>query len=314
MTKAFRTVPTIVGSMSIPDASAEWFKHGWMPFPVRASDKQPLIKWRTDPSALPESPAEAKALFEHMVSRHGVVMIGIALPHSVVVLDIDHRPEKGWDASRIRDELGRTFDIHKETPETLTPSGGRHLWLELPPGAAARNWTSAHGRFPIHGIDIRTDGGFVVVPPSERRDGGRYSWLRHPAQIDREQLQLASPSLVAALQPPVIDFNKCGPTTAPDTAARLMAYAFAAYRDEIAAVRLCAKGGRNFQLFKSAAALGSLVEAGLLTEAHVARSLEEAARSCGLVADDGLAAVRATIASGLKAGRGKPRAFGGAQS
>lgn len=311
---ASRTVPTLAGSMSIPDASAEWFKHGWMPFPVRATDKTPTVKWRNDPEALPDSPAEAKALFEQMSARHGALMIGIALPHSVVVLDIDHRPEKGWDAKNIRDELARTFDIHHETPEALTPSGGRHLWLELPPGSAARNWTSAHGKFPIHGIDIRTDGGFVVVPPSERRDGERYLWLRHPGHNDRESLQLASPSLVAALKPHVIDFNKHVPNSIPEDAERLMAYAFAAYRDEIAAVRLCPKGGRNAQLFKSAAALGSLVEAGVLTEAHVSRSLEEAARSCGLVGDDGLNATRATIASGLKAGRGKPRAFRQARS
>lgn len=311
---ASRTVPTLAGSMSIPDASAEWFKHGWMPFPVRATDKTPTVKWRNDPGALPDSPAEAKALFEQMSARHGALMIGIALPHSVVVLDIDHRPKKGWDAASIRDQLARSFDIHKETPEALTPSGGRHLWLELPGGAVARNWTSAHGRFPIHGVDIRTDGGFVVVPPSQRRDGGHYSWLRYPANSDEEPLQLASPSLVAALKPPIIDFDKHAPNTIPEDAERLMAYAFAAYRDEIAAVRLCPNGGRNAQLFKSAAALGSLVEAGVLTEAHVSRSLEEAARSCGLVGDDGLNATRATIASGLKAGRCKPRAFRQAQS
>ena len=241
-------------------------------------------------------------------------MIGIALPHNVVVLDIDHRPGKGWDAAGIRDELARVFVIQKETPEAMTPSGGRHLWLELPPGAAARNWTSVHGQFPIQGIDIRTDGGFVVVPPSERGDGGRYSWLLHPSRNDGGSLQLACPKLVAALRPPVIDFNAAEPATAPDTAERLMAYAFAAYRDEIAALRLCSKGGRNMQLFKSSAALGSLVALGVLTEEHVSRSLEEAANACGLVSDDGLAAVRATLASGLRAGRGRPRAFRGARS
>jgi putative DNA primase/helicase len=314
MTSASRKVPTSVGNLSIPDASAEWFKHGWMPFPVRASDKQPLIKWRTDPSALPESPAEAKALFEHMVSRHGVVMIGIALPHSVVVLDIDHRPEKGWDASCIRDELARTFDIDNETPEALTPSGGRHLWLELPPGAEARNWTSAHKRFPIDGIDIRTDGGFIIVPPSERGDGRQYTWLPHLDGKDAASVQLASPALVAALAPPIIDFNARAEGTVPRDSEQLMAYAFAAYRDEVAAVRLCSKGGRNSQLFKSAAALGSLVEIGVLTEGHVTRTLEDAAKACGLVSDDGLQATLATIASGLKAGRQKPRTFRGMQS
>jgi len=263
---------------------------------------------------MPNSPSEAKALFEQMSARHGALMIGIALPHSVVVLDIDQRPAKGWDAENIRDQLIRKFDIHTKTPEALTPSGGRHLWLELPPGATARNWTSAHRKFPIHGIDIRTDGGFVVVPPSERGDGGRYSWLWHPNRNDCGSLQLASPELVTALKPPVIDFNAAEPASMPADAELLMAYAFAAYRDEIAAVRLCPRGGRNAQLFRSAAALGSLVAAGILTEAHVSRSLEEAARSCGLVGDDGLNATRATIASGLKAGRGKPRVFRRARS
>jgi putative DNA primase/helicase len=314
MSSISHAVPMLVGTMSVPEAAAEWFKHGWMPFPVRATDKTPIVRWRNDPAAMPDSPAEAKALFEQMSARHGALMIGIALPHSVVVLDIDHRPGKGWDAASIRDELARSFDIHKETPEALTPSGGRHLWLELPPGAAARNWTSAHGRFPIQGIDIRTDGGFVVVPPSERGDGERYSWLRPPYENDGQTLQLASTALIAALKPPVINFNKCVPATAPDTAEPLLAYVFAAYRDEITAVRLCSKGGRNAQLFKSAAALGSLVAIGVLTEVHVSRSLEEAAKSCGLVADDGLAAVHATIASGLKAGRAKPRTVRGVRS
>jgi len=282
-----------------------------MPVPVSAATKIPLVRWRNHPNALPETPAEAKALFEQVIARHGGAMIAIALPHSVVVLDIDHRPGRGWDADSIRDELARRFDIHDETPEAQTPSGGRHLWLELPPGAEARNWTSAHNRFPIRGIDIRTDGGLVVVPPSQRSDGGRYSWLLHPGGGGGLSLPLACPALVAALKPPAIDFNTCAPITVPDDAERLMAYAFVAYRDEIAAVRLSPQGGRNAQLFKSAAALGSFVAIGVLTEAHVSRSLEEAAKACGLVGDDGLAAARATITSGLRAGRANPRTFQG---
>ncbi len=308
---ATRTVPKCVGNLSIPDAAAEWYKHGWMPVPVGAANKIPLVSWRNHPAALPDNPAEATAFFEQEIARHGGVMIAVALPHSVVVLDIDHRPGKGWNASRIRDELARSFDICEATPEAQTPSGGRHLWLELPPGAEARNWTSAHNRFPVEGIDIRTDGGLIVVPPSQRSDGGCYSWLLPPGGDDRISLPLACPALVAALKPPVADFSKDAPNTVPDDAERLMAYAFAAYRDEIAAVRLSPQGGRNAQLFKSAAALGSFVAIGVLTEAHVSRSLEEAAKACGLVGDDGLAAARATITSGLRAGRGNPRTFQG---
>lgn len=308
---ASRTVPSFAGKTSIPDASAEWYTHGWMPFPVSASRKTPLVRWRNHPAAMPDNPAEARALFEEMIAQHRQVMIGIALPHSVVVLDIDHRPEKGWNATCIRDELLTRFGVHTETPEALTPSGGRHIWLELPPGAEARNWTSAHSRFPVEGVDIRTDGGFIVVPPSQRRDGRGYTWLRHASGGDQLSLPMASPELVAALKPPVVCLSQSAPGPAPDASERMLAYAFAAYRNEIAAVRTCPKGGRNAQLFRSAAALGSLVGSGILTEAHVCRSLEDAAKACGLVGDDGLAAARATIASGLRAGKQNPRSFRG---
>jgi putative DNA primase/helicase len=60
-------------------------------------------------------------------------------------------------------------------------------------------------------------------------------------------------------------------------------------------------------LNKAAFNLGQLVAGGLLNEAQVHDRLYSAAAACGLVKDDGHAAVEKTIASGLSAGMGKPR-------
>ncbi len=59
-------------------------------------------------------------------------------------------------------------------------------------------------------------------------------------------------------------------------------------------------GARNDTLFKATAELAPLVEAGILRRGFADAALECAAEECGLVRDDGLASVHATIDSGLR--------------
>ncbi len=68
------------------------------------------------------------------------------------------------------------------------------------------------------------------------------------------------------------------------------------------------KGQRNMALFAAAAKLGALAAGGALPVDVVAKGLLAAAEACGLIRDDGERAVRATIASGLRAGLQRPRA------
>jgi hypothetical protein len=84
-------------------------------------------------------------------------------------------------------------------------------------------------------------------------------------------------------------------------------YVQAALEGETQAVRQAPKGTRNPQLNTSALKLGRLVGGGLLEEDVATQALEEAARACGLVRDDGIGSVRATIASGMRAGTATPR-------
>lgn len=86
----------------------------------------------------------------------------------VVVLDIDGL---GGEAT-IEALQGR----HGQLPETwavLTGGGGFHLWFAHP-GAGRTVKTSAGALGP--GLDMRGDGGYVVVPPSGHRSGNRYVW------------------------------------------------------------------------------------------------------------------------------------------
>lgn len=65
---------------------------------------------------------------------------------------------------------------------SLTPRG-RHLWFRRPPD---RDWRCSVGQL-ADGVDVRTDGGYVVVPPS-RTARGAYTWcdgceLREPPHL-----------------------------------------------------------------------------------------------------------------------------------
>lgn len=85
----------------------------------------------------------------------------------IFVLDVD--PDKGGDAS-----LGMLLSEHGEIPDTVdavTGSGGRHV-VFAHPGKRTPNSTQRLGA----GLDVRGDGGYIVVSPSLHRSGSLYEW------------------------------------------------------------------------------------------------------------------------------------------
>lgn len=277
-------------ALSVPEAAAKWSEKGWHPVPT--NNKKPLQKWR-DAERL--SPLQTRTNFE----RYPSCNIAIKIPHGVVVLDIDHRPERGFQVALIHKALKNELKV-PNGPIARTPSGGSHLWFSLPDGFTPKNWTSECGKFPIKGVDIRAFGSLATVPPSVRGEQS-YWWMYW-----QPHLPMVSPKLLAALTPspaPKVDVGEARPFHP----LRVTRYVERAYESEIRAVCFCGKGGRNAQLFKSAAALGSIVAAGALPLQHVRKSLIDAATQCGLVRDDGMHAVQSTIQSGIQAGAKCPR-------
>jgi putative DNA primase/helicase len=94
----------------------------------------------------------------------------------LVVLDVD--PRHGGD-----DSLAALERRHGALPATwrfLTGGGGEHI-LFRHPGVAIRNTAGKLG----DGLDIRGDGGYIVVPPSLHASGRRYaiSVDHHPDEV-----------------------------------------------------------------------------------------------------------------------------------
>jgi hypothetical protein len=71
---------------------------------------------------------------------------------------------------------------------------------------------------------------------------------------------------------------------------------------------MAAPGGRNDMLNRAPFRLGTFVAGAALDQESTIEALVAAADRCGLLFEDGRASVYATIRSGLRAGRKRPRA------
>lgn len=228
----------------------------------------------------------------------------------VFALDIDAKDGKvdGFGA------LAQLEALNGALPRSwraLTPSGGEHRYFRQPEAwngklrnkVGLRTYDSRARVLEVfNGLDIRTDGGACAAPPSAKSSGS-YRWADHPFEVE-----LADPPLwllKLAIDPPPPPKTDRAPLRR-DGAARMARYVEKALDGEIGRIT-GTKSGRNLQLFKSAANLGSLVGAGLLPQNIAEDELFDAAHVCGLVGEDGAHSVRATIASGMRKGIAKPR-------
>jgi len=98
----------------------------------------------------------------------------------VFILDVD-----GLDAEASLRKLEEQYSALPSTVESITPRG-RHLFFKCENGNV-RN--SAGAIAP--GLDVRGDGGYVVLPPSTHPSGRRYTWSSI-AQITLPKLRLGS--------------------------------------------------------------------------------------------------------------------------
>ena len=158
--------------------------------------------------------------------------------HSLSDLDGPSAPGAARDLER---ELGRCRDIDCPHPPR------RHLYFTVPPKALV---PCSAGKLAA-GIDVRGDGGYVLVPPSRHADG---AYRRHdgtgPAALPVAWLA----RLTGADRPP----RPAPPARPrPDGTSQQLAYALAALDGEAQRVAAAPEGTRNATLNGGAFALAN---------------------------------------------------------
>ena len=140
-----------------------YLKHGWAVVPAGERAKRPIIRWQRFQHEMPTE-EQLTGWYERWPRANlAVVTGGIS---GIVVVDIDPRHGGVQSLAAMEARHGAL----PETVESVTGGGGRHVYFAHP-GREVRNRV---GLAP--GIDMRGDGGCIIVPPSVHPSGKRYRW------------------------------------------------------------------------------------------------------------------------------------------
>ena len=149
-----------MSSMNPLDAALMHLRAGKPVFIVDRATKKPLVAWKDYQDRLPTE-REVKIWW----TQYPDANMGMATGHlaGVVVIDCDSEAA-----------TNRFIDEHPEAKDTLQvqTGRGRHFYFEFEEGI--RNDA---GTLLGAGIDIRGEGGFVILPPSIHSNGKAYQWF-----------------------------------------------------------------------------------------------------------------------------------------
>ena len=243
------------------EAALAYAQRGWPVFPIAPGDH------RTGLCACQDG-ADCEQIAKHPLVRWGdrastdddqirdwwrwkpLANIGVATGQrsGLLVVDLDRH----HDGLRTREKLAERGLIFPSTVAARTRSGGWHFFYSTPPGGRVLNTEgglAGVGKTP--GIDVRGDGGYIIVAPSIRPapgpvgEGpqlGRYQWVDRPSRL------ADAPEWVTVPEPATEPAHAGVPSARPrlpSAGRNLSARAQAALDGEIRRVQQAGDGHRN---------------------------------------------------------------------
>lgn len=274
------------------EAALALAKRGWPVFPIHYPKNDLCSCGKGDACSSPAKHPITEAGFKDATTDPGVIRswwerhpeANIGVPTGSVsrlaVLDIDD-PQSFLDLTQ----------KHGTLPPTLmakTGGGGVHLFYSYSEGV--RNTA---GLWPK--IDVRGEGGYVLVAPSRHVSGQRYEWG------DQAVAPAPWPELLVELSKKPKPRPAVSPR--PADAGAGTAYGLAALDKELGILARALEGERNDTLNKAAFNVFRLVAGGELDDITATADLTAVASRIGLESTE----IRATLSSARDAGFAEPR-------
>jgi hypothetical protein len=148
--------------MNFKQAALQYAKKGWAVFPLKPKTKEPATA-----HGFKDATTDASQI-ETWWNSNPNYNVGVATGEvsGVWVLDLD-----GSDGIAQWDKQQLNWGIEVKTLSAKTGGGGKHLFFKHV-GVKIKNRTNL-----LPNVDIRGDGGYVVVAPSVHPNGNVYEWL-----------------------------------------------------------------------------------------------------------------------------------------
>ncbi len=280
------------------DLALQYVDDGWKVFPCRSAAEEYIDQHTGEITTLGEKTpltsngfkgaTRYKRILERWWSDWPAAAVGLPTGSATgfFALDIDNKPG-GANGFEWLAEMEAEHGPLPQTARVTSPNGGLHIYFKYVVGTRNRGALGA-------GVDIRSEGGYVLAAGSAMHDGRSYKWVddtREIADAPAWLLDLLLPKSAAAHTAYIASANTNN------------AYVDAAVDQELRDLASVPMGGRNNALNDAAFSLGTFVGAGALPESEARALLQDVARGWGR---DWNRCCK-TIESGLKAGILQPR-------
>ena len=136
--------------------------------------KSPRGKWLQQQRSCQPADLLTRLLTAHPEANIQVVT-GKGSGH-LFVLDVDVDEKKGVDGLETLKDLEEEYGPLPETVMAKTPRGGTHYYFKVVGRSIPKNSVGTLGS----GIDTRSEGGYVLAPPSDHPLHGEYTWINSP--------------------------------------------------------------------------------------------------------------------------------------
>lgn len=141
-------------------------KYGWPVFPVSVETKHPLT---------PHGHLDAKTdlgAIRHWWTKwpNAAIAVPTGATSGFFVIDEDYDPDEGKNGYEAIRDWSREHGEFPDTVQSITGRGGYHLYFKHP-GFHVKTQVDV-----IYGVDVRGDGGYIILPPSRHKNGSYYEW------------------------------------------------------------------------------------------------------------------------------------------
>jgi hypothetical protein len=273
------------------EAAIKYLGAGLCVLPIRNECKRPAVKWKHLQERLPTEDELCKWFNDWGYTNLAVVTGEIS---GIFVVDCDSTEAY----ERLRDK----YDIGS-TPIVKTQDGFHLMFGYTESCSDIRNQARI-----LPDIDIRTNGGYSVLPPSRHEDGKcNYEWVN---EFDRSKLLPLPEGLLNEIKVTIKEKktketynNSIYPTVPRTKTDENTSYGEQVLQREADVITTTSEGERNQQLYNSALKIGSLIAGGEINDEGAYERLFIAGLTCGL--DNSECA--STIESGFNNGYKSPR-------
>lgn len=168
-------------SSPLAEAAHDYVERGLAIIPLGVGKKEPVTKsglndWTDNPGQIDVWWGQGEHAGKRGNPRYNIGMACGQVSGGIIAIDLDCHSDEANGLDYLRD-----WEVeHGKLPETwtqITGSGGKQLFYRA--GQDIRN--SANGEI---GVDVRGNGGYVVLPPSLHPCGDCYEWSIRPDDMD----------------------------------------------------------------------------------------------------------------------------------